>query len=93
MSCAAHDDALCAKAIQIADECMLAQLECHTVPFLRSSSATERRCFGLCNESGVEVGLLADAAPEIVSAFEWLRLRGLASLDKDDHGEFIALAA
>lgn len=87
-----HDDVLCARAFRIADECMLAQLECHTVRIHldHATGATSARSrFGLCDDNGLEVGSLALADTAIKEAFEWLKQRGMASLGRDAQGEFI----
>lgn len=78
---------LTARAFEIADECMVAMIECHAVPV----GSGESPLFGLSNENGNEVACLAEAEPAIIEAFEWLKARGLAELVEDEHGECILL--
>ncbi|MCL4222798.1 MAG: hypothetical protein KJZ65_15680 [Phycisphaerales bacterium] len=94
MSTVMHDDALCARAFQIADECMIAQLECHAVRIHLDNAAgatPARPRFGLCDDSGFEVESLEQADAAIKEAFSWLKQRGLVALGKDAQGEFIEL--
>jgi len=43
------------------------------------------------SSTGDEVTCVADSAPEIVEAVEWLGWRGLAKIDRDEDGELITL--
>lgn len=76
------------RAVAIADECMEEQLRSHAIP---AHGSTTR--FGLCTQAGMEVARLADADPAIIEAFGWLKERGLASLQSDEQGEVIEIAA
>lgn len=75
--------AMCARAFEIADQAMGELLLGHCV-----HSGTDG-VLGLCDENGVEVGALDQADPAIREAFEWLSLRGQASLERDACGECI----
>jgi site-specific recombinase XerC len=75
--------AMCARAFEIADQAMAEQLTCHCV------QGEVDGVLGLCDENGMEVGTLAQANSAIREAFEWLSLRGRATLERDSGGECI----
>lgn len=75
-----------ARAVEIADECMRAQIECHGVGL--NSELTR---FGLTDESQLEVAMLDEASDALVEAFEYLRDRGLAALESDNECDVIVL--
>lgn len=74
------------RAFKIADESMLELLAAHGVP-----SMADRTRFGLVDAHSQEVTRLGQADPAITEAFDWLQLRGLATLCSDEHGDFIAV--
>lgn len=76
------------RAVAIADEAMMAQLQCHAV----AVRGCEKTRFGLCDRFGMEVAALSEADPAIVEAFDWLKGRGLVVLRSDEHGEVIEIA-
>lgn len=79
--------ALMQRAVEIADSCMRSDIECHCVHI--GGVLTGR--YGLVDENCVEVRTLAASDPAIREAFDYLRARGLAELNTDDHGEVIQL--
>jgi hypothetical protein len=81
---------LTTRAFEIADTCMLAQLESHA---LRAGGHPEAPLFGLVDDDGREVTTLLEASPSIVEAVEWLRERGLAEVIENEHGEAVILTA
>jgi len=78
---------LAAQAIQIADEYMLALIECQAIRI----GSPDGQLFGLVDEAGNEVNSLIDADPAIIEAFEWLSQRGQAEMVPEQHGECILL--
>lgn len=76
-------DGMTARAFQIADQAMTELLLAHCV------HGYEEGVLGLCDENGVEVATLTQADPAIREAYEWLSLRGQASLERDGCGECI----
>lgn len=74
-----------ARAVAIADEMMIAEIDCSLVPLEVDGT------YGLVNGVGVEVSAIEDVSPGVRQAFEWLRDRGIARLDQDAIGTFIVL--
>jgi len=73
-----------ARAFEIADEAMFELLESECVPHDEF-----RTVLGLTDDGQLEVKTLAEAAPAIQEAYEWLHPRGYVELGQDKDGEFI----
>lgn len=89
--------ALCARAMEIADEAMEGLLACHAVRLdgddaIAKAAGRPGALFALVNEAQQPVSRLADADAAIIEAFEWLSARGMAELLPGEHGEAIRLA-
>lgn len=85
----AHEPALflChefARGLEIADESMFNVLSSNCVPGDESQTV-----LGLVSATGSEVKTLSEADPEILEAFDWLRLRGYVDLATDGLGDHI----
>jgi hypothetical protein len=75
---------LAARAVEIADEQMLALLRDSSV-----RKTAEVDAYGLCDENGQEVTSLEAASDAIREAYDWLSARNLVALRGDAHGEYI----
>ncbi|MGJ7611307.1 MULTISPECIES: hypothetical protein [unclassified Variovorax] len=73
-----------ARALDIADESMFNVLSSNCVPGDES-----RTVLGLVSATGSEVKKLGEADPEILEAFDWLRLRGFVKFATDGLGDHI----
>lgn len=74
-----------ARALEIADAAMLADVRC-------IGTEIGPNCFALYDEELSECSKLVDASEALTEAFNWLQQRGLARLAVDQHGsEFIVL--
>lgn len=80
------DDAMTARAFQIADQSMIDLLLCHGIPFDRSVTEITGGAVALCDSNSVEVTTLREADPAIAEAYEWLRMRGRAELIENCRG-------
>lgn len=75
-----------ARALDIADQSMFSVLSSNCVPGDESHTV-----LGLVSATGSEVKKLAEADPEILEAFNWLRLRGCVDLATDGLGDHIVV--
>lgn len=78
-----HEE-IVARAFEIADESMLELLAAHAIRL-------QPDLYGLVDENSHEVATLDAADAVIQESFEWLALRGFASLVTDEKGEVIRL--
>lgn len=74
------------RAVAIADEAMVSAVESFGVP---SSDPDDR--WGPADQNGAEVQLFEQASEDLREAVDWLVLRGIARVERDDVGEFVVV--
>ncbi len=79
-------EAMFARAVEIADDYMLATLQGHAVCLDEF-----RMNWALVDAEGMDVATLAEADPPVVMAVEWLKRRGLCEVNEHPTGATLLL--
>lgn len=81
------DPAMVARAFEIADESMYAQLVCHSLPPIETGIGGMPTLLPLTSEDGNVVHVLHEADAAVQQAFDWLNERGFVRLTMGEKGE------